>query len=235
MQRIEQLLNGATDPLAPDAQADALRRHHELILEVRALRAMIEPRRDEAERIIAAFEAQSAESQKLKAELDLIHAAIGNTKQEIAALHVTGFKGKEMRRVTDELDAVVAGAAYATEHILGAAEDIREFAAAFRAEAANERERAVARAIVERVVQIFESCNFHDLIGQRIAHVVATLKFIEEHIVKMIDIWGGIEALREFVPRGMELRDVERRRLNGPRLAGDAGHASQDDIDALFG
>jgi chemotaxis protein CheZ len=39
-------------------------------------------------------------------------------------------------------------------------------------------------------VQVFESCNFQDLTGQRISKVVATLKFIETHIIKMMDIWA---------------------------------------------
>ena len=50
----------------------------------------------------------------------------------------------------------------------------------------------------ERVIKIFEACNFQDLTGQRITKVVATLKFIETHIVRMMEIWGGLEAFKDI-------------------------------------
>ncbi|HSV26244.1 MAG TPA: chemotaxis protein, partial [Xanthobacteraceae bacterium] len=67
-----------------------------------------------------------------------------------------------------------------------------------------------------------------------ISKVVTTLKFIETHIIKMMDIWGGIEALKDFTPDAIAERSGDAKLLNGPKLADDAGHASQDDIDALF-
>ena len=232
--RADQLRAVVGAPLAPDADADAIQRHRELILEIRAVRSAIEPREHDSQRIIDTYQAQISEIQKLKKELDLIQAAINDTKQEIATLHVTGFRGPEMRRVTDELDAIVGGTESATEHILNAAEEIDQCANTLTALIKTEQEQNLTRDILERVVQIFESCNFQDLTGQRINKVVATLKFIEDHIVKMMDIWGGIEALKDFTPVAITERDGDAKLLNGPRLADDAGHASQDDIDALF-
>jgi chemotaxis protein CheZ len=84
------------------------------------------------------------------------------------------------------------------------------------------------------VIHIFEACNFQDLTGQRITKVVATLKFIETHIVRMMEIWGGIEVFQELTPQAMAERDGDKKLLNGPKLDGEVGHASQDDIDALF-
>jgi chemotaxis protein CheZ len=147
---------------------------------------------------------------------------------------VTGFRGPEMRRVTDELDAIVGGTESATEHILNAAEEIDQCASTLQALVRTEQEQNLTRDILERVLQIFESCNFQDLTGQRISKVVATLKFIEDHIIKMMDIWGGIEALKEFTPRAMAERAGDAKLLNGPKLENEAGHVSQDDIDALF-
>ncbi|WP_204325086.1 hypothetical protein, partial [Stenotrophomonas maltophilia] len=65
---------------------------------------------------------------KLKAELDSIYQAINETKHEIATLHVSGFQGKQMTRVTHELDAIVSGTEEATEGILTAAEAIDQIA-----------------------------------------------------------------------------------------------------------
>ena len=46
-------------------------------------------------------------------------------------------------------------------------------------------------------MQIFEACNFQDLTGQRVANVLATLKFVEEHVARLLTIWHGIE---QFTP-----------------------------------
>jgi chemotaxis protein CheZ len=70
--------------------------------------------------------------------------------------------------------------------------------------------------------------------GQRISKVMATMKFIEHHITVMMDIWGGVDAIKAHAPGAVDDRVGDARLLNGPKLAGDAGHASQDDIDAMF-
>jgi chemotaxis protein CheZ len=51
----------------------------------------------------------------------------------------------------------------------------------------------------------------------------------------MMDIWGGVDALTAHAPGAVDERVGDARLLNGPKLAGAAGHASQDDIDAMFG
>jgi len=81
-------------------------------------------------------------------------------------------------------------------------------------------------------VQVFESCNFQDLTGQRISKVVATLKFIETHIIKMMDIWGGIEVLKDFTPdaiaeRSGDAKLPQARQRSRPRLTGRYRHAVQ--------
>jgi chemotaxis protein CheZ len=96
------------------------------------------------------------------------------------------------------------------------------------------QEAGIAQDIQDRVIQIFEACNFQDLTGQRITKVMATLKFIEDHVIRMMEIWGGIEAFKDFEDAAHATHDKEIRLVNGPRLEEDQGHASQDDIDALF-
>lgn len=174
------------------------------------------------------------EGRRLKNELHLIYEAIKRTKQEIATLHVTGFKGPQMQRVTDELDAVIGGTENATQQILSAAEEIDENASALVASLKQEHEHALAADIQERVLTIFEACNFQDLTGQRINKVVNSLKFIESHVMRMIDIWGGMGAFEEFEPAAVAEREGDAKLLNGPKLDNEMGHASQDDIDSLF-
>src|SRR5262249_27593828 len=97
-----------------------------------------------------------------------------------------------------------------------------------------DHELGIVSDIQDQVIKIFEACNFQDLTGQRITKVVATLQFIETHIIRMMEIWGGIDAFKDFAPEARSERDADGRLLNGPKLADEAGHASQDDIDALF-
>lgn len=218
---------------APAGESQAARQHHELIAEIKALRALVEPK-DEARRILETYQVQLVEMQKLKGELVIIHNAINRTKQEIVTLHATGFHGENMSRMTHELDAVVAGTEQATQTILGMVEDIDQFATNLIESAPNEPEQKIGQEIQSRVVKVFEACNFQDITGQRISKVVGTWKFIENHVNQMMEIWGGIEAFKDFVPEGPPKAEGDASLLNGPKLEEDAGHASQDDIDALF-
>jgi len=208
--------------------------HDEIMSELRALRTLVKPQEQVTQQMIDAYKTQIAEAAKLKGELDLIHDAINKTKQEIATVHITGFEGPEMARVTNELDAIVGGTERATETILSSAEDIDQMTSTLVARLKDEQNQALVADVQDRVIKIFEACNFQDLTGQRITKVVATLKFIETHIVRMMEIWGGLDAFKDIEAEKMDKREGDAGLVNGPRLEGEAGHASQDDIDALF-
>jgi len=188
----------------------------------------------EAGALIETYRAQIEQCEKLKVELDLIHDAISRTKREIAVLHGNSFNGEGMARVNGELGAVVGGTEEATQQILEAAESIDQAATALIKVNSPDQQKLLSEEIQERVVSIFEACNFQDLTGQRIKKVMNTMKFIENHITIMMDIWGGVDAIKAHAPPIVDLREGDARLLNGPKLADDVGHASQDDIDALF-
>lgn len=171
---------------------------------------------------------------QLKDETDSIFRAIRETKQEIAALHLCGLSEAEGSGIRRELDAVVGAAEQATQQILTAAEDIDEAANTLSAILKGEHDQALAQDIREQVVRIFEACNFHDLAGQRIVKVLATLKFVDDRVARMMDIWGGIEAFREHAAAARNASGNDTPLLNGPKLAGQPGHATQADIDSLF-
>jgi chemotaxis protein CheZ len=208
--------------------------HNEIMQELRSLKALIRPPEEVSKQMIDAYKAEMQEAIKLKAELDSIYEAISQTKHEIATLHVTGFKGKQMSRVTHELDAIVSGTADATEGILSAAEAIDHLAQQLSAKAKSTQDRGAFDDMQQQIVTIFEHCNFQDLTGQRITKVVNTLKFIEDRIVKMMDIWGGLDSFKDVEVDIIAEREGDEALLNGPKIAGEVGHASQDDIDALF-
>jgi chemotaxis protein CheZ len=247
--RIEEAFAGELPALAMmDAEASPL--HQEIMNELRAIRSqMAAPARQasapageavserevaDALALLQTYRAQIEQCEKLKVELDLIHDAISRTKREIAVLHGKSFNGEEMARVNGELGAVVGGTEEATQQILEAAESIDQATSALIKVNSPDQRKLLGEEIQERVVSIFEACNFQDLTGQRIKKVMTTMKFIENHISIMMEIWGGFDAIKSHAPVIAEVRDVDERLLNGPKLAGDVGHASQDDIDALF-
>ena len=247
--RIEEIQSAAGEnPMADPVGGDIAPFHSEIVQELRAIREQMAksqhrspvfedaapPEKDATAAMIESYRAQIAQCEKLKVELDLIHSAIDRTKQEIAVLHGKSFNGDEMARVTGELGAVVGGTEQATQKILEAVEGIDEAASAITKSTPDQQARLTAD-IQDRVVSIFEACNFQDLTGQRISKVMTTMKFIEHHINVMMDIWGGVDAIRDHAPAAIDTREGYARLLNGPKGPDDHGHASQDDIDALFG
>lgn len=242
--RIEQIQAGDMPPLDIHDEADP--HHHQIMTELRAIRAqMTNPARatddddgaaspPDPHALLETYRAQMEQCEKLKVELDLIHDAINRTKQEIATLHGKSFSGDEMAKVTGELGAVVGGTEEATQQILEAAEAIDQAATALGKATSPDQQALLSEEIQDRVVGIFEACNFQDLTGQRISKVMTTMKFIEHHINVMMDIWGGVDAIKQHAPPIVDTRVGDERLLNGPKGPDDEGHASQDDIDALF-
>jgi chemotaxis protein CheZ len=91
-------------------------------------------------------------------------------------------------------------------------------------------------AILDRVVTLYETCNFQDLTGQRITKIVKVLKFVEDRLDTLISTWGGLAAFKDFAEEDLSRKTADGTRvlLNGPKLDGDPGHVSQADVDALF-
>jgi chemotaxis protein CheZ len=233
-------------PMPEIVEREAGPMHDEIMSELRAIRAQMGTAKGpgspgevmagvaEAQALLDTYRAQIEQCEKLKVELDLIHDAISRTKREIAVLHGKSFDGQEMAKVNGELGAVVGGTEQATQQILEAAESIDQAASAMAKVNSPEQQKLLSEEIQERVISIFEACNFQDLTGQRITKVMTTMRFIEQHINAMMDIWGGVDAIRAHAPAIVDTREGDAKLLNGPKLDGDAGHASQDDIDALF-
>jgi chemotaxis protein CheZ len=248
--RIEEAI-GIDVPVVSEAEdGDIGPMHREIMAELRALRAQManstksaaaavvedtaSREMAETQALLDTYRAQIEQCEKLKVELDLIHDAISRTKREIAVLHGKSFNGEEMAKVNGELGAVVGGTEQATQQILEAVEAIDQAASALANNVTPDQQKRLSEDIQERVVSIFEACNFQDLTGQRISKVMQTMKFIEQHINEMMNIWGGVDAIKSHVPAIVDTREGDARLLNGPKLDGDAGHASQDDIDAMF-
>jgi chemotaxis protein CheZ len=180
---------------------------------------------------MSALEKQRQEVQLLKMEIHALANCINQTKQEIAQLRANDSEQDRLMAVASELDAVVGSTEGATETILDAAEKIDILAQTIQAQEQDSYIRHQADEITEHVMGIFEACNFQDITGQRITKVVNTLKFVEDRVERMIEIWGR-ETFADLVIEADISADDDKRLLNGPQLA-DSG-ISQDEIDKLF-
>ncbi len=185
--RIEQTAVTRREPLADDADG-AFARHAEIMNGLAALRAAI-------------------------AEL----ATPGGAASGAPRAEKEHPRADETMRARRMLDAACRDSEAATQKILAAAEDIDQTANSLSAALKGKIEQALAQDIRDRAVQIFEACNFQDLIGQRLAAVMTALTSVEQHIAPRI-------------ARAPTMRPA----VHGPRLDSDRDRLSQAEIDALF-
>ena len=217
-------------------------RHDEIIAEIRKLREELASNgtsmslsdcAEGASDMEGTSAAEIAEAVRLKSEIKCLSDAIETTKREIAALRYNGRDTDRISDVTSELDAVVGDTESATETILECCERIESATDTLELQASSAEERATVEDVGNHVVRIYEACNFQDITGQRISKVVGALKFIEDRISNMMDIWGGDAVFSEIDVPDIQSLSEEDMLLNGPARS-DSDSASQAEIDALF-
>ena len=161
----------------------------------------------------------------LLAEIEDLAHTIATAKAEIAALRVDDINTSHIPAATDELDAIVAHTAAATDSILEVCETLDDVASALGRDS-DAVGQASASKLQEATTRIYEACSFQDITGQRISKVVATLKAIETKIATIMATFNGrIEPIVRPSPDGGVL-------LNGPQLPTLA--MGQTDIDQLL-
>jgi chemotaxis protein CheZ len=232
--RFELPEGAAISASGPSPQDD--KRIDDILSTLHELKRYMDPAMRQSMDVVEAYRREIAEVYQLRDELDAMKQAITSTKREIASLHRSDYEGKGMRRVAGELDAVVGATETATTSILSGLEDIETQANMLRASGVETGNNDHIGSILDRVVSMYEACNFQDLTGQRIGKIVNVLKFVEERLDKMIGVWGDIDAFKDIVVHGVDgpALDDEKSLLNGPKLDEDEGHVDQGDIDALF-
>ena len=188
----------------------------EIMRELGRLRAMLtdpSPRQPSGSRALPRNEVD-----RLAAKLQLIRSTITGAAPEQAGSNGSRSPGVPATRIANELEAVMRGGEQATQKILAAAEEIDQAANNLSAALKDDSEQGLAQDIRDRVIAIFEACNFQDLTGQRVAKVMASLERIEQQITRTLD-----ELTRDGAPP-----------MHGPRLDDDPGHVSQSQVDLLF-
>lgn len=171
----------------------------------------------------------------VKIEIARMVREIGRAKNELAALKHPLSNEDAVEAANIQLETIVATTEQATNTIMEATDEIEDLIGRGKAMAIGDTEiQNLFDDMSAKVIAIIEACSFQDLTGQRITKVIGTLRFIEERVVAMIDIWG-IQAFQDLAaahPDGGDgVEDGEK--LSGPALEGEG--LSQDDIDALFG
>ena len=232
------LKKGSMNIASSDSENDE--KIDELLEEVRNLRGDIsrlvggeleELEKAPSKEVIEDYKNQIIEASNLRKDLQELSDAIEATKVEIASLRADTVQDDKIHVASLELSAVVSDTEKATDRIIESAETIESLTDRLRSEIKEGQLVEVLDEIAERVVAVFEACNFQDITGQRITKVVNTMNFIDERIHGMMEIWGGKEL---FAGLGNVEEDTvpEGDKLHGPALPG--ASISQDEIDALF-
>jgi chemotaxis protein CheZ len=160
----------------------------------------------------------------LLSEVEALGRTISTAKAEIAALRVDDITVSHIPFATDELDAIVAHTASATNAILTSCEILDEVGATVSAE--------MAAKLTDATTKIYEACSFQDITGQRITKVVATLKAIEEKVASIIAAFGERADRETVAPVVHVAPPTAASLLNGPQLPTAA--MDQSDIDRLL-
>lgn len=210
-----------------------------ILEELRALRALVAPLRGIIENLSENYRTELKSVTSLRTDITEIDEAIRGTKKELAAIKVgNNIGGVDIAAL--ELTTVVSQTEQATNDILAAAESIETIAGSIQSETTLDNAKALAADIADKVTTIYMASNFQDLSGQRITRVVDTLNFIESRIHRMIEAWGGLQALHDLIEAELQVKEEERATegaaalANGPVLVNSDDHVDQSEIDALF-
>ncbi len=164
----------------------------------------------------------NAQETSLLAQVEELGRTITAAKAEIAALRVGEISYNHIPSATDELDAIVAHTASATNCILEVCETLDAVASKMTG--------LPAEQLGDATTKIYEACSFQDITGQRINKVVLTLKAIDEKVAHILATFS-ISSAEALSPGDVTMGD-DRALLNGPQLPMAA--MDQAEIDRLM-
>ncbi|WP_246101892.1 hypothetical protein [Methylobacterium terricola] len=151
--------------------------------------------------------------ERLRFDLIEMAKAISRTKSEIAAIHTPDQDQSRLGAASEALDGIVRTTERATSDILQAAEEVQEVAWTLRETGADSR---VCDRLDQNATQIYTACSFQDLTAQRTGRIVNTLRYLEQRLTAMIEIWASEddppapEADRAAVPEtALDQNDVD--------------------------
>ena len=210
----------------------------DLYLAIQDLRGEIaELRQQQAQTPRPADAAQAeplAEEESLAARIEIAQMVrmIGRAKIEIASIKHPRENDDRMQLAASELDAIVIATEASTEDVLGASEQIETYVRKITGLHPDDEEVAtLGDQIANEIIKIFEACSFQDITGQRTNKVIKTIRFIEEKILALINIWG-VDAFLDLPVHNQPAAGGDDGLMNGPQLKNEG--ITQDEINALF-
>jgi chemotaxis regulatin CheY-phosphate phosphatase CheZ len=169
------------------------------------------------------------------AELVDMSEAIAHTRREIAQIRPPYQFDKQLFDATEELDHIVEATEKATSDILEAAEEIQEVAWTLREKGTDIE---LCDKIDQRATNIYTACSFQDITGQRTEKVVMALRFIEQRINAMIEIWGVDDIAFKVDDIASRMRDIARSVRDNERLLHEPQEKDeglkQEDVDRML-
>jgi len=175
-----------------------------------------------------------AEEESLAARIEIAQMVrmIGRAKIEIASIKHPSENDDRMQLAASELDAIVVATEASTEDVLGASERIETYVRKITGLHSNDGALGtLGEQIADEIIKIFEACNFQDITGQRTTKVIKTIRFIEEKILALINIWG-VDAFLDLPVHNQPVADGDDALMNGPQRENEG--ITQDEINALF-
>jgi chemotaxis protein CheZ len=169
----------------------------------------------------------SANETALLSEVEELAQTLANARAEIAALQADDINDSHIPSATDELDAIVAHTAVATNIILECCEKLDELGPTLTGTG--------AQVVQDVTTRVYEACSFQDITGQRITKVVSTLQAIERKVSHIIEVFSRDQIGGPPPPVPAEAAadiSVPASLMNGPQLPANA--MGQSDIDALL-
>jgi len=177
--------------------------------------------------VITKMDEANHDKREIYMDIAELASSIHALKQEIADSRPDHVKNSHVPGAKDELDAIVAATAEASNKIMNVCEEIQTLSEGMDAGKKDE--------LNNLVVQIFEACSFQDITGQRISKVVTTLREIEDRVERIMDTLsntvGPLKLSGEMAEKAVSVSD-EKSLLNGPQMPEKA--ITQADIDKLL-
>ncbi|MGX7704078.1 hypothetical protein [Methylobacterium sp. Gmos1] len=177
--------------------------------------------------------------ERLRFDLIEMAKAISRTKSEIAAIHTPDQDQSQLGAASEALDGIVRTTERATSDILQAAEEVQEVAWTLRETGADSR---VCDRLDQNATQIYTACSFQDLTAQRTSRIVNTLRYLEQRLTAMIEIWASEDdppapaAHRPDVPdTTLDQDDVDQIVATGKGKATEADHGEDRGLDEEAG
>jgi len=165
----------------------------------------------------------------LRRELQEMSASIMQTRNEIAAIKPEDTGNNRIMAATGELDVIVSATERATSDILTSAEQLQDVVTTLRESGAAEQP---CDEIEAHVINIFTACSFQDITGQRTTKVVNALRYLEQRVNTMIEIWGVEGVDPHTAPPEIPDERPDAGLMEGPQMEGEG--TSQDDIDRIL-